>query len=121
MGQNRETGRRGHENGYRNADALAERLKAKRLSNQSNEFEMSGRRVLLKTGDRGAVASGATLERVDAVIYGYMDHDRWCAFELRPDDFRAHGVPSLSKSHEGRDFLQLSRTQCRELGRQLLG
>jgi hypothetical protein len=121
MGQTRETGHRGHENGYRNADAFAARLEAKRLSSQSNEFEMSGRRVLLKTGDRGAVVSGATLDRVAAVIYGYQDHERWCAFELSPNDFRAHGVPSRSKSHEGRDFLQLSKTQCRKLGRQLFG
>jgi hypothetical protein len=121
MGQTRETGRHGHENGYRNADVLAERLKATRISNQSNEFETGSRRVLLKTGDRGAVASGATLERVDAVIYGYQEHDRWCAFELRPSDFRAHGSPSQSRGHQGRDFLQLSKTQCRELGRQVLG
>lgn len=121
MGQTRESGRRGHENGYRNADALAERLHAKRLSKQSNEFEMHGRRVLLKTGDRGAVASGSTLERVDAVIYAYPDHERWCAFELAPGHFRSHGVPSLSTSHKGRDYLQLSKTQCMELGRQILG
>ncbi len=116
MGQTRGTGREGHENGYRNADVLAERLNAKRISQQSNEFEMSGRRVLPKTGDRGAVASGATLNRVDAVIYGFQDQGRWCVFELHPNDFRTHGTPSQSKSHQGRNFLQLSKTQCRELG-----
>jgi hypothetical protein len=121
MGQTRETGRRGHESGYRNADVLAKRLNAQRVSTQSNEFVMGSRRVLLKTGDRGAVASGMTLERVDAVIYAYQDHDRWCAFELKPGDFRAHGTPSQSKSHQGRDLLQLSKTQCKELGRQVLG
>jgi hypothetical protein len=61
MGQTRETGRRGHESGYRNADVLAKRLNAQRVSTQSNEFVMGSRRVLLKTGDRGAVASGLTL------------------------------------------------------------
>ncbi len=121
MPQNRETGRQGRENGYRSDDALAERLSAKRISKQSNEFEMRGRRVLLKTGDRGAVASGATLERVEAVIYGYQDHERWAAFELAPEAFRAHGSPSQSASHRGRDFRQLSKIQCRELGRQILG
>jgi hypothetical protein len=113
--------RSGHDNGYRNADALAERLHAKRLSRQNNEFAMGGRRVLLKTGDRGAVASGATLDRVDAVIYAYQDHDRWCAFELEPGQFRSHGVPSQSTSHQGRDYLQLSKTQCTEVGRRILG
>lgn len=120
MPQNRETGRQGHENGYRNADTIGERLGAKRLSKQSNEFDMRGRHVLLKTGDRGAVVSGETLKRVEAVIYGFQDHDRWTAFELAPEVFRAHGVPSLSASHRGRDYRQLSKTQCRELGRQIL-
>jgi hypothetical protein len=121
MPQNRQTGRQGHENGYRNADNLANRLNANRVSKQSNEFEMGGRRVLLKTGDRGAVVSGATLERVAAVIYGYQDHYRWKAFELAPRAFREHGAPSQSTSHTGRDFLQLSKTQCTDLGRQILG
>ena len=121
MPQNRETGRQGHESGYRNADALGNRLKAKRVSNQSNEFEMGGRRVLLKTGQRGAVVSGPTLDRVEAVIYGFQDRDRWRAFELPPSAFREHGTPSQSKSHVGRDFLQLSKTQCLKLGKQIVG
>ncbi len=120
MPQNRETGRQGNQNGYRNADALGERLGATRLSKQSNAFEMRGQRVLLKTGERGAVVSGETLKRVEAVIYGFLDRDRWAAYELKPQSFRAHGVPSLSESHRGRDFRQLSKTQCRELGRQIL-
>jgi hypothetical protein len=88
---------------------------------QSNEFDLQGRRVLLKTGGRGAVASGATLDRVEAVIYGYQDHERWTAFEIAPEAFRLHGSPSQSKSHQGRDFKQLSKTQCKALGRQILG
>jgi hypothetical protein len=120
MPQNRETGRRGNENGYRNADTLGKLLHAKRVSKQSNEFELAGRRVLLKTGQRGAVASGATLNRVAAVIYGYQDQDHWIAFEVPPMLFREQGTPSLSTSHVGRDFLQLSKTQCTRLGRQIL-
>jgi hypothetical protein len=117
--QTRETGLQGHLNGYRNADSLAKRLGATRISQSSNEFRLSGKAVLLKTGDRGAVVSAQSLDRVDAVIYGYRDRDDWAVFELKPSAFREHGAPSRSKSHVGRDFLQLSKGQCRALGRRV--
>jgi hypothetical protein len=91
MPQNRETGRQGHENGSRNADALGTRLKAKRISNQSNEFDIGGRRVLLKTGDRGAVISGPTLQRVEAVIYGFKTMAAGERSSSRPVRFESTG------------------------------
>jgi hypothetical protein len=116
MPQTRDTGARGAENGYRNADDLASLLGARRLHKVANEFHFDGRRVALKTGDRGLVIPEGVLSRVDAVLYGYKERGDWVVYELTPETVRQEASPSQSKSHQNGIYHALSKGQCRMLG-----
>jgi hypothetical protein len=116
MPQTRETGARGAENGYRNADDLAKVIGARRIDSAANEFLHDGRRVAIKTGDRGLVIPGGLLSRVDAVLFGYKDRGGWVVYELSPGAVRAEASPSKSKSHQNGVYLALAKGKCRTLG-----
>jgi hypothetical protein len=116
MPQSRETGARGAENGYRNADDLAEILGARRIDSVANEFTQAGRRIAVKTGDRGLVIPDGLLSRVEAVLYGYKDRGGWVVYELHPGTVRAEASPSQSKSHQNGVYYALSKGKCRTYG-----
>lgn len=62
MPQDSETGRQGIENGYNHADEIGALLNARRVSNNSNEFDWKGSRVVIKTGSSAVVTRALLIE-----------------------------------------------------------
>ncbi len=116
MPQDDDSGRRGRLNGYRNADLIGEQLGAVRISQRSNEFQWNDRIILIKTGS-SAIVTRATLERVQAVIYG-VAVDGWTLYEIDPETFEELSVASASRNHD-ETYRRVRRTQIRENGRRL--
>ena len=119
MPQNRETGARGAENGYRNADDIAALLQATRVSSIANEFTLAGRRVAIKTGERGIVIPDGLLARVNSVVYAYPESGGWTIYEVDAESVRRNSQPSRSASHQNGIYHALSKTKCRALGTKL--
>lgn len=81
MPQNQNTGAEAARFGHEAAALIAEKLGAKKLTRNSNEFEWNGQRVTIRTARQGNNQVGVLydmLERVQSVIG---------AFEIAPNEF----------------------------------
>jgi hypothetical protein len=81
MTQNRESGAEAAKFGRKAATLIAEQLGAKKLNSKSNEFELRGKRITIRTAHQGNNQVGVLygmLERVQSVI---------AAFEIAPNEF----------------------------------
>ena len=114
MPQDSETGRQGLENGYNHAGVIAELLNAKRVSNNSNEFDWAGSRVVIKTGS-SAVVTRAILDRVDVVVYGEETDEGWAIYRVEPRVFNENSIQSQSKNHN-ENYRLVRRSQIRKIG-----
>ena len=117
MPQDRETGRKGAEKGYSNADVIGALIRAERIGKNSNEFLWGDRRVVIKSGP-SAVVTEATLSRVDAVIFGEQQGGGWVVYEVDPQTYQQASVASKSPSHDD-SYRQVSKVQIRQIGRQV--
>jgi hypothetical protein len=81
MPQNQESGAEAREFGLRTAALIAEKIGARKLNRNSNEFEWKGQRITIRTARQGNNQVGvlySMLARVQAVIG---------AFEIAPNEF----------------------------------
>jgi hypothetical protein len=81
MTQNRETGAEAARFGHEAAALIGKKIGAKKLTRNSNEFELNGQRVTIRTARQGNHQVGVLydmLERVQSVIG---------AFEIVPNEF----------------------------------
>ena len=86
MRQNRETGAEAAKFGHRTAALIGEKLGAKKLAAKSNEFELNGKRVTIRTAHLNTDQVGvlySMLDRVQSVI---------AAFEIAPYEYELHSL-----------------------------
>ena len=84
--QNRESGAEAAKFGHTTAALIGERIGAKKLKPRSNEFELKGKRVTIRTARQGNNQVGvlyAMLDRVQLVIG---------AFEIAPGEYELHSL-----------------------------
>ena len=82
MTQDRESGAKTARFGHRTAAIIGERIGARKLTSRSNEFELNGKRITIRTAHQGTNQVGvlyAMLDRVQSVIG---------AFEIAPDEYK---------------------------------
>jgi hypothetical protein len=97
MKQNRETGAEAAAFGHHAAALIGAKIGAKKLRSQSNEFELNGRRVTIRTARRGNNQVGvlyAMLKRVQSVV---------AAFETVPNEFELLSLSPRTFQAEMRD------------------
>jgi hypothetical protein len=81
MTQNRESGAKAAESGHKTAAMIGAKLGANKLSPRSNEFELKGKRITIRTAHLGNNQVGVLygmLGRVQSVI---------AAFEIAPNEY----------------------------------
>ncbi len=86
MTQNRESGSEAAKFGHRTAAIIGERIGARKLTSRSNEFELNGKRITIRTAHHGTNQVGvlyAMLDRVQSIIG---------AFEIEPDEYELHSL-----------------------------
>ena len=97
MTQNRDTGAEANDFGHATATLLAEKLGARKLSANSNEFEWNSQRVTIRTARQGNDSVGVTyvmLERIQLVI---------AAFEVEPNEYELYALPPATYKEHMRD------------------
>jgi hypothetical protein len=86
MTQNRESGWEAVKFGHQAAALIGSKIGAKKLSPRSNEFELNGKRITIRTARQGNNQVGvlyAMLRRVQSVI---------AAFEVAPGEFELYSL-----------------------------
>ena len=86
MPQDRESGAAAANFGHIAAAAIAAKIGARKLSARSNEFELNGKRVTIRTARKKTSDFGvlyAMLDRVESVI---------AAYESAPDEFELRSI-----------------------------
>jgi hypothetical protein len=81
MTQNRDSGAEAAKFGHKAAGLIAEKIGAKKLTSKSNEFDLKGNRVTIRTAHQGNNQVGvlySMLGRVQSVI---------AAFEIAPNEY----------------------------------
>jgi hypothetical protein len=97
MTQNRDTGAEAARFGHEVAALIGEKIGAKKLTRNSNEFELNGKRVTIRTAHQATDQVGvlySMLQRVQAVI---------AAFEAAPNEFELHSITPEIFQTEMRD------------------
>ncbi len=101
MPQNRDSGARANEYGRENAKRIAEKIGAKSISKRSNEFELKGRKITIRSAKHSTNDLGVTykmLERIDA-IFGALEQEngKYELYEISPSMFEKNMRETRSK------------------------
>src|SRR5579859_6012276 len=107
MTQNRDTGAEAARFGHTAAALIAEKIGAKKLTRNSNEFELSGKRVTIRTARQGNNQIGVLydmLKRVQSVIGAFeIAPNEFELYSLSPDEFHK----AMRDSPTGKGFVGL--------------
>ncbi len=103
MPQDQESGRRANIYGRRTAKKIAKQLNGKKVAGRenSNEYEIDNRKVVIKTAKVKTTKVGVSylmLKRIDAILGSFeTENGTYDIYELSPDVFCEHMTPTGSQ------------------------
>src|SRR5436189_5649016 len=105
MAQNRESGAEAARFGLEAAAKIGERIGARKLTRNSNEFEYNGQSVTIRTAHKGTTDVGFTykmLERIELVIGAFEVKDNeFDLLSLSPETFKNYMRDSTTGKGRG--------------------
>ncbi len=101
MPQGRESGAQAVEYGLQTARKIAQKLDGRKIGNsRSNEYEVSGKKIVIKCARFNTNSVGVSyhrLDRVAAILGSFeVENGSYDIYELKPDIYRANMRPTRS-------------------------
>ncbi len=101
MPQDRESGAQAVEYGLQTARKIAQKLDGRKIGNsRSNEYEVSGKKIVIKCARFNTNSVGVSyqmLDRVAAILGSFeVENGNYDIYELKPDIYRANMRPTRS-------------------------
>ena len=101
MPQNRESGARANEYGRENAKRIAEKIGAESISRRSNEFELQGKKITIRSAKFSTNDLGVPyimLERIDAIFAALeQKNGKYELYKISPGMFKKNMRETRSK------------------------